>query len=234
MSLYLEEMRMIDRQNQRQARWSKLQRPLATVALCGAVVMGLQGCVALALGGAVAGGFAATDRRTLGAQTEDKAIIVKAETRVPAVVGQDGHVNITSYNRKVLLTGEVRDDAAKAAAEKEVQAIQNVHSVANELAVGAPSTFSARSNDTFITSKVIASLVDAKDVFGNSIKVVTERGNVYLMGRVTEREGKRAGEIAAGVNGVQKVVKVFEYITEDELTQMSSAPRDSPKPSDQP
>lgn len=218
---------MIDRQN---PAWSNWQRPLAAMALCGAVVMGLQGCVALALGGAaVAGSFAATDRRTLGAQTEDKGIIVKAGTRIPGVVGQDGHVNITSYNRKVLLTGEVRDDAAKAAAEREAQAIENVHSVTNELAIGAPSTFSARSNDTFITSKVIASLVDAKDVFGNSIKVVTERGNVYLMGRVTEREGKRAAEIAAGVSGVQKVVKVFEYITEDELTQMSSAPRESSK-----
>jgi osmotically-inducible protein OsmY len=229
MSLYLEEMRMIDRQNRWQAGWSNWQRPLAAIALCGAVAMGLQGCVALALGGAVAGGFAATDRRTLGAQTEDKAIMIKAETRIPGVVGQDGHVNITSYNRKVLLTGEVRDDAAKAAAEREAQAIENVHSVANELAIGAPSSFSARSNDTFITSKIIASLVDAKDVFGNSFKVVTERGNVYLMGRVTEREGKRAGEIAAGVSGVQKVVKVFEYITEDELTQMSSAPRESAK-----
>jgi len=222
---------MIDRQNRWQAAWSNWQRPLAAIALCGTVVMGLQGCVALALGGAVAGGFAATDRRTLGAQAEDKGIMVKAETRIPGVVGQDGHVNITSYNRKVLLTGEVRDDAAKAAAEREAQSIENVHSVANELGIGAPSTFSARSNDTFITSKVIASLVDAKDVFGNSIKVVTERGNVYLMGRVTEREGKRAAEIAAGVNGVQKVVKVFEYLTEDELTQMSSAPRESAKES---
>ncbi|MFJ2989169.1 BON domain-containing protein [Collimonas sp. NPDC087041] len=216
---------MIDR-----GSWSKWQRPLAAVALCGTVALGLQGCVALALGGAaVAGSFAVTDRRTLGAQTEDKGIIVKAESRVPGVVGQDGHVNITSFNRKVLLTGEVRDDAAKAAAEREVQGIENVHSVDNELAIGAPSTFSSRSNDTFITSKVIASLVDAKDVFSNSIKVVTERGNVYLMGRVTEREGNRAAEIAAGVGGVQKVVKVFEYITEDELTQMSSAPRESAK-----
>ncbi|WP_395822598.1 BON domain-containing protein [Collimonas sp.] len=215
---------MIDR-----GSWSKWQRRLAAVALCGTVALSLQGCVALALGGAVAGGFAVTDRRTLGAQTEDKAIMLKAETRVPGVVGQDGHVNITSFNRKVLLTGEVRDDAARAAAEREVQAIENVHAVDNELAIGAPSTFSARSKDTFITSKVIASLVDAKDVFGNSIKVVTERGNVYLMGRVTERKGKRAAEIAAGVSGVQKVVKVFEYITEDELTQMSSAPRESAK-----
>ena len=215
---------MIDRE-----RWSNWQRLLAAVALCGTMALGLQGCVALVLGGAVAGGFAVTDRRTLGAQIEDKAIMVKAETRVPGVVGRDGHVNITSFNRMVLLTGEVRDDAAKAAASREVQGIANVHTIANELAIGAPSSFSARSNDTFITSKVIASLVAAKDVFGNSLKVVTERGNVYLMGRVTEREGKRAAEIAAGVSGVQKVVKVFEYITEDELKQMSSAPRESAK-----
>ncbi len=213
---------MIDR-----GSWSNWQRLLATVALCGTMALCLQGCVALALGGAVAGGFAVTDRRTLGAQIEDKVIMVKAETRVPGVVGRDGHVNITSFNRIVLLTGEVRDDAAKVAAGREVQEIENVHTIANELAIGAPSSFSARSNDTFITSKVIASLVDAKDIFGNSLKVVTERGNVYLMGLVTEREGKRAAEIAAGVSGVQKVVKVFEYITEDELTQMSSAPRES-------
>ncbi len=213
---------MIDR-----GSWSNWQRLLATVALCGTMALCLQGCVALALGGAVAGGFAVTDRRTLGAQIEDKVIMVKAETRVPGVVGRDGHVNITSFNRIVLLTGEVRDDAAKVAAGREVQEIENVHTIANELAIGAPSSFSARSNDTFITSKVIASLVDAKDIFGNSLKVVTERGNVYLMGLVTEREGKRAAEIAAGVSGGQKVVKVFEYITEDELTQMSSAPRES-------
>ncbi len=215
---------MIDRES-----WSNWQRLLATLALCGTMALGLQGCVALALGGAVAGGFAVTDRRTLGAQIEDKAIMVKAETRVPSVVGQDGHVNITSFNRMVLLTGEVRDDAAKAAAGRAVQGIENVHAINNELAIGVPSSFSARSNDMFITSKVIASLVDSKDVFGNSIKVVTERGNVYLMGRVTEREGKRAAEIAAGVGGVQKVVKVFAYITEDELTKMSSAPRERAK-----
>lgn len=216
---------MIDRQNRLQRHWINLRRPLAVVALCATVATGLQGCVALAVGGAVAGGFAVTDRRTLGAQTEDKAIVLKAESRIRSVVGQAGHVNVASFNRKVLLTGEVRDETAKAAAERETRAIENVHSVNNELGIGAPSTFSARSNDTFITSKVIASLIDAKDVFGNSIKVITERGEVYLMGRVTEREGKRAAEIAAGVAGVQKVVKVFEYMTEDELTQMSSAPR---------
>ncbi|MFC5473107.1 BON domain-containing protein [Paraherbaspirillum soli] len=219
---------MIDGKNRRQVGWNTLRRPLAAVALCGTVAIALQGCVGLMVGGAVVGGLAATDRRTLGAQTDDKTIAIKAEARVPAVAGEGAHVNIASFNRRVLLTGEVRDDAAKAAVEREVQNIEGVHSITNELAIGAPSAFSARSNDTFITSKVKASLLDAKDVSGNAVKVITERGNVYLMGRVTDREGKRAAEIAAGVNGVQKVVKVFEYLTEDELTQLSSAPRELP------
>ncbi|PUA18126.1 BON domain-containing protein [Glaciimonas sp. PCH181] len=208
-----------------QSRWNTLKRPLATVALCGAVVMSLGGCVGLLLGGAVVGGFAATDRRTLGAQTDDKTIALKGEARLPGVVGDPSHINVTSFNRKVLLTGEVRDEAAKAAAEQEAKSIEGVHGVVNELAIGDPSSFSQRSNDTFITSKVKASLLDAKDVFGNAVKVVTERGNVYLMGRATEREASRAAEIAAGVSGVQKVVKVFDYMTEDELTQLSTAPR---------
>lgn len=206
--------------------WTTFRRPLAVAALCATVAITMQGCIGLVLGGAVAGGIAATDRRTLGAQTEDKAIVIKSEARIPGVIGEGGHVNITSYNRKVLLTGEVRDETAKKAAEHQVRSIDGVKSINNELAIGLPSSFSERSNDTFITSKVKASLLDAKDVFGNSVKVVTERGIVYLMGLVTEREGTRAAEIAAGVNGVQKVIKVFEYWTEDELTRMSSAPRE--------
>ncbi|KAF3997173.1 BON domain-containing protein [Glaciimonas immobilis] len=207
------------------SRWNSLRRPLATMALCGMVAMSVQGCVGLLLGGAVVGGFAATDRRTLGAQADDKTIALKGEARLPGVVGEPSHINITSFNRRVLLTGEVRDEAAKAAAEKETKAIEGVHSVLNELTIAEPSSFGQRSNDTYITSKVKASLLDAKDVFGNSVKVVTERGVVYLMGKATEREAKRAAEIAAGVAGVLKVVKVFEYLTEDELTQLSSAPK---------
>ena len=187
--------------------------------------MSVQGCVGLLLGGAVVGGFAATDRRTLGAQTDDKTIAIKAESRIVGIVGEPSHINVTSFNRRVLITGEVRDDAAKVAAEQETKAIEGVHSVLNELVVAEPSSFGQRSNDTYITSKVKASLLDAKDVFGNAVKVVTERGVVYLMGQATEREAKRAAEIAAGVDGVQKVVKAFEYMTEEELTQLSSAPQ---------
>ncbi|SNS17519.1 Osmotically-inducible protein OsmY, contains BON domain [Noviherbaspirillum humi] len=200
-------------------------RPLAAIALCGALVTGLQGCIGLAVGTAVVGTLAASDRRTLGAQTEDKTITVKGEARVASLVGGAGHVNVTSYNRKVLLTGEVRDEQMKAAVEREVSAIEGVQAVVNELAAMPSSSFAARSNDTLITSKVTASFVDSKEIFANSFKVVTERGTVYLMGRVTQREGNIATDIARGIGGVQKVVKVFDYITEEELRQMTTVPQ---------
>lgn len=204
--------------------WRRCRRSLATLALCGLTALSLQGCFTMAVGGAVMGTIAATDRRTLGAQTEDKAIAVKGETRAMEVVGGAGHVNVSSFNRKVLLTGEVRDEAMKAEVERQVRAIENVESVVNELQIGPPSSFTTRSNDTFITGKIKASFIDAKDVFTNAFKVVTEQGVVYLMGRVTQREGARAADIAAGVSGVQKVVKVFDYISENELQQLSNQP----------
>ncbi|HEX2530586.1 MAG TPA: BON domain-containing protein [Burkholderiaceae bacterium] len=203
--------------------WQRMQRPLATIALCGAVAVSLQGCIEMAVGTAVVGTLAATDRRTFGAQTEDKAILLKGETRIPRLVGDAGHVNVTSFNRKVLLTGEVKDDAMKQTVEREVSAIEGVQSVVNELEIAGPSSLTSRSSDSLITTKVKASFVDTKDLYANAIKVTTERGIVYLMGRVTPREGELAGEVARGVSGVQKVVKVFEYITEGEYKQYISA-----------
>ncbi|WP_238552005.1 BON domain-containing protein [Herminiimonas sp. CN] len=204
-------------------RWQQWKRPLATAILCVSVLASLQGCVGMVVGGAVMGTLAATDRRTLGAQTEDKAIVVKGETRIPNLIGDAGHVNVTSFNRRVLLTGEVRDAQTKAAVEREAQAIEGVKAVVNELEIAGPTSFTSRSNDTLITGKIKASFVDAQDMYANSVKVVTERGNVYLLGRVTQREGERAGNIASGVAGVQRVVKVFEYISEDELRSLSAA-----------
>ncbi|MES2741621.1 MAG: BON domain-containing protein [Pseudomonadota bacterium] len=199
-------------------------KPLTTALLCGALLASLSGCVGVVLGGAVMGTVAAADRRTLGAQTEDKAIAVKGEVRVPKVVGEDGHVNIASFNRKVLLTGEVRDEAMKAAVEREVRAIEGVQTVYNELEVAGRATYTSRSNDTLITGKVKASLVDMKTISAATFKVVTERGNVYLMGRVTQREGAVGADVARGVNGVQKVIKLFDYISEDELKQLLLQP----------
>lgn len=200
------------------------KRVLAMALIAGTVVSTLSACVPLVVGGAVAGTVAASDRRTFGAQTEDKTISVKADIKMPNVVGDAGHVNVNSFNRRVLITGEVRDAAMKAAVEREVKAIEGVVMVVNELEIAGPSSYTSRSNDALITTKVKASLVDAKDISANSFKVVTERGAVYLMGRVTQREATQAAEIARGVNGVNKVVKVFEYISEDEWKQYQPKP----------
>jgi osmotically-inducible protein OsmY len=197
-----------------------LMRPLAKALLCAALLTTLPGCVEMVVGSAVMGAVATADRRTLGAQTEDKAIAVKAETQIPQIVGDAGHVNVNSYNRKVLLTGEVRDEAMKAAVEKEVRSITNIDNVMNELIVAGPSSYTSRSSDTLITSKVKLSLADKKTVSANSFKVVTERGNVYLMGLVTQREGNIAAQVAQGVSGVMRVTKMFEYISEEDLRAM--------------
>lgn len=208
-------------QQRLQQRLQQVKRPLAAALLCTSVLVSLQGCVGMMVGGAVVGTLAATDRRTLGAQTEDKAIVIKGELRIPSLAGDAGHVNITSFNRRVLLTGEVRDAQMKAAVEREAQQIQGVKAVVNELDIAGPASYTSRANDTLITGKVKASFVDAADMYANSVKVVTERGNVYLMGRVTQREGDLAGSIAGGVAGVQRVVKVFDYITEEYLRSLT-------------
>jgi osmotically-inducible protein OsmY len=202
-------------------KWTHAKRPLAAVVLCGTLIISLQGCVEMVIGTAVMSTLAATDRRTFGAQTEDKTILVKGEARVGNLVGNAGHVNVTSFNRKVLLTGEVRDEAMKAAVEREVAAIEGVQSIVNDLEVAGASGYTSRSNDSLITGKVKASFVDTKDLYSNAIKVVTERGVVYLMGRVTQREAQLASEVTRSINGVHKVVRVFEYISEDDLRQMA-------------
>jgi len=203
----------------------KWMRPIATAIVCVASAMSLQGCFEMFVGSAVVGTFAASDRRTLGAQTEDRSIMIKGEMRASDVVGERGHVNVASFNRKVLLTGEVQDEQMKAAVEREITGIEGVKSVANELEIAGPSSFTSRASDSLITSKVAASFFDAKDLFANSFKVVTEHGTVFLMGRVTPREGDRAAEIASGISGVQRVVKVFEYISEDDLKRLTNAPQ---------
>jgi osmotically-inducible protein OsmY len=194
-----------------------LMRPVAKAVLCAALLASLSGCVEMMVGSAVMGAVATADRRTLGAQTEDKAITLKAEFQVPKIVGENGHVNIASFNRKVLLTGEVQDEAMKAAVEAEVRKIGGVESITNELEIAGPSSYTARSSDALITAKVKASLVDMKTISAVSFKVVTERGNCYLLGIVTQREGNIAAQVAQGVSGVQRVTKIFEYISEEDL-----------------
>ena len=202
-------------------------RTLVAAALAAAAL--LAGCAPLLIGGAVVGGaLVATDRRTSGSLMDDEVIEVKAKGRTGEVVGDRGTVTATSYNRMVLLTGEVPTEADRTLAEQVVARIDNVQSVVNEVTVGPMNTFGERTKDVFLAAKVKASIVDAKDLFANSIKVVVHRGIVYLMGRVTEREALRASEVARGVSGVAKVVRVFEILTEAELA--NRAPRSAAAP----
>ena len=185
----------------------------------------LGGCVApLMVGGFVGGTMVASDRRTAGAQLEDQGIEIRASARIREQIGSGAHINVTSYNRQVLLTGEVAKAQDKQLAEQILNRVENVRSVVNELAVAPNSSLSDRTNDALVSGKVKASMVDSRDVFASAFKVVTERGTVYLMGRVTQREATRAVEIARGVSGVQKIIRVFEIITEEELKTMQYQP----------
>jgi osmotically-inducible protein OsmY len=211
---------------------ASLRLTLLASALAATTLM--SGC-ALLVGGAIVGSsMVAVDRRTSGTQLEDQSIELKAVKRAGELLGDRGHINVTSYNRLVLITGEVPTEADKAAVEQAVTRIENVRSVVNELVITLPSSIGNRSNDTLITSKVKASLVDAKDVQVNAYKVVTERSVVYLMGRVTEREADRAAYIARGVSGVRKVVKVFDVISEAELAGIAPASAPAAAPAAEP
>lgn len=203
----------------------------AAASRCVAVAVALSalsGCAAVLVGGAVAGGLVAVDRRTSGAQLEDQSIELKAIARLREI-GIQSHVNVTSYNRLVLITGEVPKEADRATVEQALARLENVRSVVNELAVMADSSISSRSSDSILSARVKASFVDAQDLQATASKVVTERSVVYLMGRVTEREAARFADVARSVKGVAKVVRVYELISEAELASSSSA-RPAPKP----
>ena len=201
-------------------------RSLVRLAGAAAAVMGLQllgACAPLMLGGVVMTGMVAVDRRTSGIQLEDQGIELKALNRVKDAAGGRGHISTTSYNRMVLITGEVATDADRLAVEQAVRQIENVRAVVNELAVMEPSSLGSRSSDLVVTGKIKARFIDANDLQSLAFKVVTERGVVHLMGRVTEREAARSTELARSTSGVQKVVRVFEVISEAELAQLQPA-----------
>ena len=194
---------------------------------CAAAVLGasLSACVPLLVGGAAAGGaLVATDRRTSGAQLDDEGIELRAASRIRSELGSRVRVNLTSYNRQVLLTGEVPNLKDKQLVEQVVARVDNVTPVVNELAVLNSPSLVERSSDTLLTGRVKAMLLDAKDLQSNAFKVVTERGTTYLMGRVTASEADRATEIARTTPGVQKVIRIFEIISPDELSRIQLAP----------
>ena len=188
------------------------RRNLVSLAVVLALLPALQGCFPVIAGGVAAGVLAADDRRTLPAQAEDRSIMLKAETRISERFGDKVHVNVTSFNRRVLLTGEVPDDKLRVEVERVAGGVENVATVVNELQLGGASSLTARTNDSIITSKVKGNFVDDAKVQANAFKVVTEASVVYLMGLVTREEGDRAATVASRTSGVKQVVKVLEYV----------------------
>lgn len=202
-------------------RWSRVAAATLSTVLLGAAV---SGCAPLLVGGALTGAMVATDRRTSGAQLEDQGIELRATNRLREAMGQRSNVSVTSYNRQVLLTGEVATEQDKARAESLVASVENVRSIVNELGVLGASSLTQRSSDALVTGRVKAAMIDARDLSASAIKVVTSRGTVYLMGRVTQREADRATEITRNTQGVQRVVRALEIISEAELARLLPQP----------
>jgi osmotically-inducible protein OsmY len=193
------------------------------------VLVSASGCVPLAIGAAAGGALVATDRRSVGTQLEDEAI----ERRLHrAIYGKypEGAISVyvTSYNRKVLLLGQVTKAEFLPEIEQMARNSENVREVVNELQVRELSPAPVRNNDIAITAKVSGALIESKDVSARAVKVTTERGIVYLLGRVTQEEGDAAAKVASRVSGVNKVVKVFDYLTPEELAEIKASEKTPP------
>ena len=203
---------------------NSVKRLLLSACAAALLTSALAACVPLVVGGAVAGGsLVAIDRRTSGAQLDDEGIELRAASRIRSELGTRVRASVTSYNRQVLLTGEVPNLQDKQLVEQVVSRVDNVASVVNELAVLNSPSLVERSSDALLTGRVKAMLLDARDLQSNAIKVVTERGTSYLMGRVTQREADRATEVVRATPGVQKVIRMFEIISQDELLRIQSS-----------
>jgi osmotically-inducible protein OsmY len=196
------------------------RRVLLAALLVGSVVQ--SGCAVVAVSGFTAGALAISDRRTIGAQTEDQGIEIKAMQHL-SQLSSAGNISVTSFNRKVLLSGQAENDKIRREAAGIVSRIENVKMVHNELVVGPKSSLTTRANDAGLTTRIKAMMLDAKDLQANTIKVITENNVAYLMGIVTRAEGDRAAMVASRVSGVRRVVTVFEYVSPDELARIQRA-----------
>ena len=205
---------------------SKSTKSLVMCALVAAMASGtLTACLPLLVGGAAVGStLVVSDRRTSGAQLEDEGIELRSNSRIRSNVGDRVNVNVNSYNRQVLLSGEVPSAQDKVLVEQIVSKVENVTAVVNELAVMGNSNLTQRSSDALVTGRVKAALIDARDLFANSFRVNTERGTVYMMGRVTQREADRGTAVARATPGAQTVVRIFEIISEEELARQLPSP----------
>jgi osmotically-inducible protein OsmY len=202
-------------------RFPSTGRLAASILGVAALAATVSACAPLMVGGAaMTGAVVATDRRSSGAQLDDQGIELRAANRLRDSMGSRARISVTSYNRRALLTGEVANERDKALAYEIVAKTDNVASVFNELDITNSPTFKEKAEDTLLTGRVKAGLVDTKNLSTNSFKVVSERGTVFMMGRVTQREADQATEVARTTKGAQRVVRLFEIITEEELARM--------------
>ncbi|MBQ0918730.1 BON domain-containing protein [Hydrogenophaga aromaticivorans] len=202
-------------------RFPSTGRLAASILGVAALAATVSACAPLMVGGAaMTGAVVATDRRSSGAQLDDQGIELRAANRLRDQMGSRARISVTSYNRRALLTGEVANERDKALAYEIVAKTDNVASVFNELDITNSPTFKEKAEDTLLTGRVKAGLVDTKNLSANSFKVVSERGSVFLMGRVTQREADQATEVARTTKGAQRVVRLFEIISEEELARM--------------
>ena len=211
------------------SKTASLHRIAAATLAVAALGATLSACAPLVVGGAAVTALVAVDRRTSGAQLDDQAIELRASNRIKDEIGDArARFAVTSYNRRVLLTGEAASEAIKTQITQIVSGVDNVREVINELGVTNSPSFKERATDTLITGRVKASLVDAKDLSASAFKITTERGTVYLMGRVTQREADRATDIARNTQSVSRVVRVLEIITEQELANIGAQKQPAP------
>ena len=195
-----------------------------TLVLAGVLAATLSACVPLVVGTAVGGAWLALDRRTSGAQLEDEGIEARGSNRIQEVLKDRGRVSVTSYNRVMLLTGQVTTDADRQLAENTARTVPNVRRVVNDILINPSATLSQRSTDALTSTRVKGALVGSNQINSNAVKVTTELGTVYLMGIVTQREADAAAEAARNVGGVLKVVKVFEIVPESALSSTTTVP----------
>lgn len=197
-----------------------LSARLMAGALC---VASLSACAPLVVGGALTGAMVAVDRRSSGAQLDDQGIELRAANRLRDQMGNRARVSVTSYNRHVLLTGEAASEAAKAEVESVLRSMDNVGPIYNELGITNSPSFTEKASDGLLTGRVKAGLVEIRELSANAFKVVSERGTVYLMGRVTQKEADMATEVARTTKGATRVVRVMEILSEEELSRLPLA-----------
>lgn len=206
-----------------------LSRKLLFLVLSSLLLTQLSACFPLVAGAALVGGVVvASDRRSVGAQAEDQALEMKVSQSIGSKISKAAHINVTSYNRIVLLTGEVPSTAEQSQLVALANLVPNIREVHNEVIVGPASSLGQRSQDTVLTTKVKSGLIDQRGIKADTIKVVSEQGIVYLMGLVTTEEANIAQQRTATVPGVIRVVSLLEIISKEELLRLQPPPPPPP------